>query len=714
MTKTLKHFQYNHSVNINIETTYWPCTPSHNSCVKFSEPTHFFKTCNVVTGHTTMTRISVEITVCYAMSKEVLISRTTIYSSQRTVDWSEDGRIALATEDKLTIVGVNQVRGPDDIFDKTNVSIISSEALPGPLSVDIVGDDEKISGGSYFSENISTGVLWSPSWLQGCLLAILSSDYNCVIFEEQRQFGSSKWVARYNLFEAMMLYHLKPEQTVLRQHEMDMLKVHCLAWSKSSIVQGFVVGTGSGEIVVYMVGNGGLQRLGSVNVGGCVARIVWLEWSSSESYIAMVLRLGEVKVCLVKFQGTLEIFPVVQVWHLALGIIDICTAKDAVAVHTMKQVAVWRLKENKVFEYQIESYGEKLLVLNYLQDLEILLIDNYVDSASDWLTVLSFDGSGVEKVSGKYLELLRYVNETLAEKKGHHLKILGASLSPEKRTLAIAYDYDQPNVTAYEQISKMLFSLGFVSLSSDLYLNWKKSKGRRENWFIEQAVAGQEPSNQAIVAKFHDRLEKRTEIKFGSSLEQSLELFTTDEDLDLLRYVYVSLRPPKRTAGADSLDAAEIQRQKEQSSEQYDLDQDAYVKYHEITRREISKNLCDLVLKVDVQNVYDKAVQYNLRLFGEKQNMDVFAEFPIGSYSLKFNFNFDQNSDVKTVKSLDGLVWERCDVTLLPLYDTQVQHCEICQSKTIDFHKQIFEGSQLMLALSGLDCIFCGGKLKTG
>lgn len=197
------------------------------------------------------------------------------------------------------------------------------------------------------------------------------------------------------------------------------------------------------------------------------------------------------------------------------------------------------------------------------------------------------------------------------------------------------------------------------------------------------------------------------------------------------------------------------EHQKEQARQKYEHNLAVYKKYHQLFHNKIIEHISDIVLAVIEQaqqqkqlankldNVFDEAIYLNMLLvrkslnnddregedekngYSSQLSEDYLLELPVlnGSAKLGFNYNIDKNTSYKNIKSTNGIIWQRCGISLLPLLEPKVRHCEVCETKYLDSSsmldskphrsKQSLKSSRVLLAMMGAvsRCVYCGGKL---
>jgi transcription factor C subunit 8 len=108
----------------------------------------------------------------------------------------------------------------------------------------------------------------------------------------------------------------------------------------------------------------------------------------------------------------------------------------------------------------------------------------------------------------------------------------------------------------------------------------------------------------------------------------------------------------------------------------------------------IRKLFAELIVKyvkannLSFDNDIDKVVYNNLLLISNDNPLDnVPDEVTFKADSFTQTFNFNDNSDIESLHSKDGLVWTRCSLTFLPILTPNIKYDPVTERRIINFEK---------------------------
>ncbi|ANB14091.1 hypothetical protein AWJ20_5048 [Sugiyamaella lignohabitans] len=246
------------------------------------------------------------------MPVTIKIDRSVVSSAADAISWSQDGRLAVASGQSITILSPTTNIPPEEDEEgkkrvlryDTNHTVVLDE-VPSYYSEITSSNDQAFSLTATTAEIVFVNADWSPSGMaaitRGCLLATLTSRGEVVLFHQQGNPHTVKWQLRANLNHITLQdllranrleVHVESQKLVLDDNQMRGLRFHSLAWSERFIYQGgdkwgsafLALGSELGYVMIYEINANEIKKAGEIHVGDeWITGLKWSSWSADNS-----------------------------------------------------------------------------------------------------------------------------------------------------------------------------------------------------------------------------------------------------------------------------------------------------------------------------------------------------------------------------------------------------------------------------------------------
>ncbi|GMM34921.1 hypothetical protein DASC09_022460 [Saccharomycopsis crataegensis] len=429
---------------------------------------------------------------------------------------------------------------------------------------------------------------------------------------------------------------------------------------------------------------------------------------------------------------------------------------------------------DKLFSVKLASIDQRSgFFVNEMNNVMTVKIVNSLIAFEDdenkntWLFKVNFDVENGfhEPVIGKdvwpaFYDLVSRRVESSNDSSLKYFECLGICTSSFKESGCVLLKLFKPNLIDQRILAASTIHVNFIPMAAktDTKMmdatdidSWVAVGGPPVNFLMEKSILKQSYfkklniTNKLLVNEYKDAVDNLSnfdpnsvQYKFSSEgtvveIERNLDyVFYQHPVIKKLQMFCILLKRPKKPRYDDIKNMSAESKQK--AEEEFEEDCQIFDTLHADIERKIMGSIGRLIVglvkhfKVPLNNSFDQAIYYGALMVNMKYNnvpspeIDESYIIPLEIYEgfeLNFDFDYKKNSDTKWVETTDGLKFERCPTTLLPVLEKNVKHCEICGKQSLfmdhdaDDSVKSASGSKLLRVITETltNCIYCGGNL---
>jgi transcription factor C subunit 8 len=554
---------------------------------------------------------------------DAVIQRAELSSLYDSLKWSPDGTIAVNTSGSLTLLKPKHVKG--DV--KTN----SKNILNDLFEVEKLDLDSLPRNNLYLNEpddeRVSTLFSTTDIAITKFEWSPLSASYDSFLAVLTNR------LSLLILRNGRVVQDLTSDIIVETQDELDEFLFSTFEWARSD----------GGDLILHT----GLKS-GHIRSYRCLER-EFEEFSFvkvSEYSIVSVRSVGsqliavssENEIFLVKDEGSVS--KIKEADRFKIDDVFVSSSKHEIYFSTFNKLSKIKLSDGSLTTLKIGIFSTSKILQSGVNEL---LVVSETNTAK--INIEAFQQINDNVVEPLLQSRLNKWNAIFNDfnTKLYKIKVFGVDLNYNGNILAVLYEIQNVNGFRYKISSENTFKISFIPLDNNNLENEASSLAIFQSFKLTGRF--QEPKQL-----------ERQELDFSLELDNFLESA-------------VLQNPVLRSASITNLIVG---------------GQD----------EKIRKLFAELIVKyvkannLSFDNDIDKVVYNNLLLISNDNPLDnVPDEVTFKADSFTQTFNFNDNSDIESLHSKDGLVWTRCSLTFLPILTPNIKYDPVTERRIINFEK---------------------------
>lgn len=665
--------------------------------------------------------------------KNFLLKRVLPSSTPHCVSWSSDGKLALTDSEFTTVLYLESYSSLDTIVREDTLAIAKTSQIPNVLPENTIENDEKLMPSLFGTDTLCIGVFWSPSGYgprgNTCILAVFTASHDVHLFEQEPDYSGPKWLSIGKLSD---LFTGAGTGKLLNQKEAEKRAISSFSWAKATTgairaLKTMYIGTLSGEVLAIGWVDNRLKILGLHQFPpekGYVVALSCSEWRRvNDQEVAQVIAcFSDGSVSCVDFatqvskekyifRHEIEVRP--KDTRLPGNVLVETTEKgESVAFLVYSgSVEAYLIGKTQSYNYKFSTFGDFRAIYNN----HCLILVAAIYSGPSCLVSLKLGDEGFTPVECEPLSRL-FADQNIDE--GTYLRVFGVFQSPTQKTIGALFHKVEPFFTVFHTRLRAQCCLSLTSVSGhtpvdvlDLSL-WKLVENTPENWLLEAVLAQEASGNENTITNAEVTETRKAELTsvfehspmatqaiytlngFYEDLEASIRALLNSNFYKTLHFFKNVIRRPEMNStdyvGLPELARMEALAQHERevaSFEKIALDLDR------LGPCCLAKIVVELGRKYNIFALELQELEERLFLFGmlavcrdelgmECPELDSVEPVNVSLYDgvLQTRYDFKKQGKLSVLIDQNGVEWERCASTLIPILDTRIRTCQLCRS----------------------------------